>query len=158
MTCPAQNAKQRCACSNNTAAGRNCSCTRPDNGIVGSFRFPDSNCLCGSRIPNTTNTDCECCVSQTLVDTQIPRKSCDAEGPSFAPEFCQCTVPPAVNRVPSATLNCSCSRPEFMISRQYNIPTGSCLNTTATRYECCLNTEQRAALIPRLSCDASQIP
>ena len=155
MTCPSTSVRQNCTCANSTSNGdRNCSCTRADNGIVARYTQPSNNCLCTGLLPNNTSrSNCQCCIAQSLNDLQVPRKSCDVEGAGFAPEFCQCTPPKAPATTP---LNCTCQRSDFLIPQQYNINTTFCLNAAGTRYECCLNAEQRAALIPQLTCGANQ--
>jgi len=145
--------RQTCSCSNETSNGdRNCSCRRPDNGILGEFSLSNNNCLCNATNSNSAN--CQCCVAQSLVDLQVPRKSCITEGPAFAPEFCQC----ANVRAPATGLNCTCARNEFLLPRVFNLNTSQCLNQGGSRFECCLNTTQRESLIPRLSCNVDQIP
>jgi hypothetical protein len=169
LTCPSTSVRQNCSCANSSSNGdRNCSCTRADNGIVARYIQPSNNCLCGGLIPNnststsnstnnsTTNTSrssCQCCVAQSLNDLQIPRKTCEVEGAGFAPEFCQCTPPKAPATTP---LNCTCQRSDYLIPQQYNITASFCLNAAGSRYECCLNAEQRAALIPQLTCGANE--
>ena len=173
MTCPSTSVRQNCSCANSTSNGdKNCSCTRADNGIVARYLQPSKNCLCSGLIPNNSSTSnttnsttnstanntsrssCQCCVAQSLNDLQIPRKNCEVEGAGFAPEFCQCTAAPKANATTS--LNCTCQRSDFLIPQQYNINTTFCLNIAGSRFECCLNAQQRAALIPQLTCGANE--
>jgi len=156
LTCAASFQKQNCSCANSSSLS--CGCTRPDNGIKGTFTFNNSQCLCAANSSN-----CSCCVSTAQVVTQIPRKVCTTYGQGYSAQYCPCsnitfnttsfnaTSNKTVN-VSNTVLNCQCTMPQFLITQSFNFTQSQCLCgvTGNSSCECCLSQSQTNAQIPSL--------
>jgi hypothetical protein len=153
FSCPASLQMESCSfCANYTmnattkAQGWNCSCTRPDNGIVGQLQFPQALCQ-----GNRATGNFQCCANQAQLNTQWPVLTCDANS-TQQKQNCQCSQMNNINLLSCTCLNNGNGKtnptPAVLQSSQ-------CLaKVDNSGYQCCVPQVVQDTQIPYANCSA----